>query len=170
MIQVSPVELGILISSHYEKDDKKFDAYIKQIITKVEKQDASSAKILRKRVDGSYKNEPQVTLDSAKSEFDIGDKIYYIDYEESKASYTIEKIENVSGCKKYVVHADNLPKECGYYPIFKSQIDSGNIRDRFFSSPELAHEGYVKFKEWLETKNSNNTKCIENENLEEYDC
>jgi hypothetical protein len=72
----------------------------------------------------------------------IGDKIYYIDYEESKHSYTI--IE-VIGEKLYYIHSDHLPNTTGYYTIPVNIIDSDNIRDRFFSSPKLAHIGYSRF-------------------------
>lgn len=88
----------------------------------------------------------------------IGDKLYYIDYEESKASYTIESIydarenENFVDDYYYVVHSDSLPKGVGYYPISINCVDSNNIKDRFFSNPELAHTAYVNFLNYRKEK------------------
>ena len=61
---VNATTIGNLISAHYEHDDKKFDAYVKFIIEAYEEQgEQMKANIIRKRADGSYKNEPKVTLD-----------------------------------------------------------------------------------------------------------
>lgn len=79
----------------------------------------------------------------------VGDKIYYIDYEESGASYTVKGIEDVrnnSSMKDgiwYFVHSDTLPNECGYSHIYAAHVDNNN---RFFSSPVLAKKAYEKFK------------------------
>lgn len=79
----------------------------------------------------------------------VGDKIYYIDYEESEASYTIIKIIESNF---YCIHSDKLPNATGYHVIPINIVDSNNIKDRFFSSPKLAHIGYCKFKDWLKEK------------------
>lgn len=84
------------------------------------------------------------------SNLKLKDKIYYIDFEESHASYTIVKIDEVDNNIIYQVHSDQLPSLTGYYPLAAESID--NDGDRFFSSPELAHDGYVKFKEKRERK------------------
>lgn len=61
---INATTIGNLISAHYEKDDKKFDSYVRFIIEAYEEQGESrKVNIIRKRMDGSYKNEPQVTLD-----------------------------------------------------------------------------------------------------------
>jgi hypothetical protein len=79
----------------------------------------------------------------------VGDKIYYIDYEESGTSYTVKGIENVQNNSFmkdgiwYFVHSDTLPNECGYHHIYAAQVDSDN---RFFSSPTLAKKAYENFK------------------------
>ena len=80
-----------------------------------------------------------------------GDKIYYIDYEESGNSYTICDIFFKKGndfCKgglSYSIHSDQLNGMTGYYDLLVSQVD--NPKDRFFSSPEKAHDAYAKFLE-----------------------
>lgn len=81
-----------------------------------------------------------------------GDKIYYIDFEDSKASYTVLEIRNakpgsfVKGGPYYYVHSDNLSNATGYYPIFVEEVDKEGGRGRFFSTPKKAHEAYEKFK------------------------
>ena len=84
----------------------------------------------------------------------IGDKIYYLDYEESHSSYTIKKIYEVNDNPimkdgiYYYVHSDLLPNETGYYPIFANEVD--NIGCRFFSSEEKASSEYKKWKDNVE--------------------
>lgn len=80
----------------------------------------------------------------------VGDKIYYIDYEDSKASYTIQSIYEVkdnplmkSGTY-YRIHDDNCSNLSGYYPLLAKNVDSKP--GRFFSSPENAHERYELWK------------------------
>lgn len=81
-----------------------------------------------------------------------GSKIYYIDYEESGKAYTIVSIFDVYDNEFqetgiwYNIHADNLPNATGYYPLLSNIIDNENMDSRFFSSPELAHKAYEKFK------------------------
>lgn len=78
----------------------------------------------------------------------IGDKIYYMDYEESGASYTIEGIFEVKNNPVmkdglyYSVHSDKLPIETGRYTIAASNIDLEN--SRFFSSAEKASAAYKR--------------------------
>ena len=81
------------------------------------------------------------------------EKLYYIDYEDSGQSYTIESVSFIFNNKFqktgfwYTIHADKLSIATGYFPIFDGCIDSNNEKDKFFASPELAHNAYCKFKE-----------------------
>ena len=74
-------------------------------------------------------------------------KIYFLDYEVSGRSYTITGIYEVHGndFQKtgiwYSIHSDKLSDATGYYSILDDSVD----KDRFFSTPELAHEAYLKF-------------------------
>ena len=62
---VNATTIGNLISAHYEHDEKKFDSYVKFIIEAYEERgEKRKANIIRKRADGSYKNETIVTLDN----------------------------------------------------------------------------------------------------------
>lgn len=64
MKAINATTIGNLISAHYEHDEEKFDSYVKFIIEAYEEQgEQRKANIIRKRADGSYKNEPTVTLD-----------------------------------------------------------------------------------------------------------
>lgn len=59
--------IGILISAHMEGDEKKFLAFANFIADAYEEAgEERNARIIRKRIDGSYKNDPQVTLDAEK--------------------------------------------------------------------------------------------------------
>lgn len=61
---INATTIGNLVSAHYEHDEKKFDAYVKFIIEAYEEQgEVRKANIIRKRADGSYKENPTVTLD-----------------------------------------------------------------------------------------------------------
>ena len=60
---INATTIGDLISAHYEHDDKKFNAYVKFIVDSYEEQgEHMKADIIRKKTDGSYKNESTVTL------------------------------------------------------------------------------------------------------------
>lgn len=64
MKAINATTIGNLISAHYEHNEEKFDSYVKFIIEAYEEQgELKKANIVRKRANGSYKNEPMVTLD-----------------------------------------------------------------------------------------------------------
>ena len=66
MNALNAVVIGNLISAHYEGDDKKFDVYANFIAEAYEQRgDLRGAKIIRSRMDGSYKNESTISLDDA---------------------------------------------------------------------------------------------------------
>lgn len=68
---ISASTIGNLISAHYEHDNEKFDSFVKFIIESYEEQgEHRKADIIRKRADGSYKNEPKVMLDD-KGELEV---------------------------------------------------------------------------------------------------
>ena len=61
---INATTIGILISAHMEGDEAKFLSYANFIAEAYEEAgEERSARIIRKRIDGSYKNEPQVCLD-----------------------------------------------------------------------------------------------------------
>lgn len=56
--------IGKLIEAHMEHDEYKFLSYADFIAETYEEQgEERSARIIRKRIDGTYKDEPKVTLD-----------------------------------------------------------------------------------------------------------
>ena len=60
---VNATVLGNLVSAHYEHDEKKFAEYVKFIIDAYEERgEKRQAEIIRKRMDGSYKSQPKVSL------------------------------------------------------------------------------------------------------------
>lgn len=65
MKYISATTIGNLISAHYEGDNEKFDIWVKFIIEAYKEQgEQRKADIIRKRADGSYKNQPKVVLDN----------------------------------------------------------------------------------------------------------
>jgi len=78
-----------------------------------------------------------------------GSKIYYIDYEESEASYTIIAMQFVKNHEfypdgiLYTVHSDSFSQSSGYYPMHEYSIDKED--GRFFTTPEKAHDAYEAF-------------------------
>ena len=64
---VNATVIGNLVSAHYEHDEKKFAAYVQFIIDAYEERgEKRQAEIIRKRMDGSYKSQPKVSLDNIK--------------------------------------------------------------------------------------------------------
>lgn len=63
---VNATTIAKLIEAHMEHDEQKFFSYANFIAESYEEEgEERSARIIRKRIDGTYKNEPQVvTLDS----------------------------------------------------------------------------------------------------------
>ena len=60
---VNATVLGNLVSAHYEHDEKKFAAYVQFIIDAYEERgEKRQAEIIRKRMDGSHKSQPKVSL------------------------------------------------------------------------------------------------------------
>lgn len=65
---INATTIGNLIKAHMEGDERKFLSYANFIQQSYEEDgDTLSAKIIRKSIDGSYKNEPQVSLDSTRN-------------------------------------------------------------------------------------------------------
>lgn len=61
---INATTIGLLISAHMEGDEQKFLSYANFIADAYDEAgEERSARIIRKRLDGTYKNEPQVTLD-----------------------------------------------------------------------------------------------------------
>ena len=64
MKNVNATTIGILISAHMEGNEEKFLSYANFIADAFEEQgDKRGANIIRKRLDGSYKDNGIVTLD-----------------------------------------------------------------------------------------------------------
>lgn len=63
MKEISAVTIGNLIKAHYEKDEHKFKAYAEFIAETYEVQGEKRAgRIIRSKIDGSYKNKPKVVI------------------------------------------------------------------------------------------------------------
>lgn len=61
---IGAVTIGNLISAHYEHDEEKFKSYCEFIADAYEEQgDERASRIIRKRMDGTYKNDSVVILD-----------------------------------------------------------------------------------------------------------
>lgn len=61
---INAVAIGKLIEAHMEHDEQKFISYANFIAEAYEEQgEKRSARIIRKRIDGTYKDEPKVTID-----------------------------------------------------------------------------------------------------------
>lgn len=70
MKEIGAVTIGKLIEAHYEKDEHKFNAYA-EFIAEAYKEggEERAERIIRSKIDGSYKNKPvAVTLDKERKE------------------------------------------------------------------------------------------------------
>lgn len=64
---INATTIGKLIEAHMEYDEQKFLSYANFIAEAYEEQgEERKARIIRSKIDGTYKNQPQVTLDSVK--------------------------------------------------------------------------------------------------------
>ena len=64
MKAIGTVTIGKLIQAHYEKDETKFKAYAEFIADALKEQgDERGYRIIRSKIDGSYKDKPKVVLD-----------------------------------------------------------------------------------------------------------
>lgn len=64
MKAIGTVTVGKLIQAHYEKDETKFKAYAEFIADALKEQgDERGYRIIRSKIDGSYKDKPKVVLD-----------------------------------------------------------------------------------------------------------
>ena len=69
-VQISATAIGNLISAHIEGDEDKFLAFANFIADTYEKTgEEQKARIIRKRIDGTYKDEPQ----DSQTAYDIED-------------------------------------------------------------------------------------------------
>lgn len=65
MKYISAVTIGKLIEAHMENDEQKFLSCANFIAESYEEQgEERKARIIRKKIDGTYKNDPKVVLDS----------------------------------------------------------------------------------------------------------
>lgn len=63
MKSISVTTIGKLIEAHMENDEQKFLSYANFIAEAYEEsRENRSARIIRSKLDGTYKNQPQVTL------------------------------------------------------------------------------------------------------------
>ncbi len=81
-----------------------------------------------------------------------GDKLYYIDYEDTGASYTVMSSKQSDGSKGlpagnyYMVKVDAI-KSLKTYPVSVRSVDRHD--GKYFSTPEKAKEAYKKYREHL---------------------
>ena len=64
MKRITATKIAHLIEAHMEKDEKKFLSYANFIADAYEEQgEDRRARIIRSRLDGTYKNQPKAVLD-----------------------------------------------------------------------------------------------------------
>lgn len=64
MKNINAVTIGKLIEAHMEHDEQKFLSYANFIAEAYKEHgEERSARIIRKKIDGTYKNDPKVVLD-----------------------------------------------------------------------------------------------------------
>ncbi len=64
MKRITATTIAHLIEAHMEKDEKKFLSYANFIADAYEEQgEDRKARIIRSRLDGTYKNQPKAVLD-----------------------------------------------------------------------------------------------------------
>lgn len=63
MKEIGTVTIGKLIVAHYEKDEVKFKAYAEHIADALKEQgDERGERIIRSRINGTYKNNPKAII------------------------------------------------------------------------------------------------------------
>ena len=62
-MKISTVIIGKLIEAHYEKDEIKFKSYAEYIADVLkEQEDERGERIIRSRINGTYKNNPKAII------------------------------------------------------------------------------------------------------------
>ena len=87
---------------------------------------------------------------------EIGNKLYYINFENTNISYIINEIKHHEGellipdGDYYVVTMNKFPNCIYTYEILIEQVDSDNIYDKFYSTPEKAKKGFEEYNKQFE--------------------
>lgn len=72
MKEIGAVTIGKLIEAHYEKDEHKFKAYADFIADAYkERGEERAERIIRSKIDGSYKNKPKAFISHSKAEQEL---------------------------------------------------------------------------------------------------
>lgn len=111
---INATTIGKLIEAHTEKDEQKFLSYANFIAEAYEEQgEERSARIIRKKIDGTYKNDPKVVLDSG------NDIIIPIYIEETEQSTTAKlKLEGIGSTGISVAILYDIPIKLKPFPMF----------------------------------------------------
>lgn len=152
MKEIGAVTIGKLIEAHYEKDECKFKSYAEFIAEAYkERGEERAERIIRSKIDGSYKNKPVVvTLDKERKE-ELKDEM------KNRISLALKDPILQQGfeiiCKEIVeLKADNDARKFAMAMSEKveKQLREENAELKEKLKPEnclklLAKEGYIKF-------------------------
>lgn len=144
---ISAVAIGKLIEAHIEHDEKKFLSYANFIAEAYEEHgDKRSARIIRKKIDGTYKNESKVVA------LDFPQKDWIKIHIEATGQDTVARLKlggiGVSDLICAVLY--DIPKDLKPFPFFSKVRFCGKELEFYYgSNGNLIQKDYRPYDFWF---------------------
>ena len=142
---ISAVTIGKLIEAHMENDEHKFLAYANFIAEAYEEAgEERKARIIRSKLDGTYKNQPQVTLDCSEK---IRVPVYI--YATKQSTTAVWMLEGIGvGCNTWVAVLSEIP-DLNPFPLFSKVRVKGREIECYFAKDRLIQRDSNTLEFWL---------------------
>lgn len=143
---ISDVTIGKLIEAHMEHDEQKFLSYANFIAESYEEQgEERSARIIRKRIDGTYKKQPQVTLDYSEK---IRVPVYICATEQSTTA--VWMLEEIGACNNVWVAVLSEIPDLNPFPLFSKVRVKGREIECYYAGDRLIQRNNNTLEFWLQ--------------------
>lgn len=114
MKSIGATTIGKLIEAHMDGDEQKFMSYANFIADAYEESgEGRKARIIRSKIDGTYKNQPQVTLDSENI-----DRLKIFVEKTGQETTARLKLEGIAGTGMSVAVLYDIPVGLKPFPMF----------------------------------------------------
>lgn len=143
---INATTIGKLIETHMEHDEQKFLSYANFIAESYEEQgEERSARIIRKRIDGTYKKQPQVTLDYSKK---IRVPVYICATEQSTTA--VWMLEGIGACNNVWVAVLSEIPDLKPFPLFSKVRVKGREIECYYAGDRLIQRNSNTLEFWLQ--------------------
>lgn len=129
-----------------EHDEQKFLSYANFIAESYEEQgEERSARIIRKRIDGTYKKQPQVTLDYSEK---IRVPVYICATEQSTTA--VWMLEEIGACNNVWVAVLSEIPDLNPFPLFSKVRVKGREIECYYAGDRLIQRNNNTLEFWLQ--------------------